>query len=205
MSWTQLGPVEKRGYKKYFLCRCVCGVERFVRSDILNKPGHSTNCGCLQREQARKQMTRHGMDRTPLYRRWESMKQRCNPLSAPALSMKRYVNRGITVCEEWQTFEPFRDWALANGFDPCLQLDRIDNSLGYSPGNCRWVDARTNQRNRDCTVILTAYGESKPMQEWLEDPRCVTCENTIYGRLRRGWSHEEAISAPANGAKPANP
>ena len=34
-----------------------------------------------------------------------------------------------------------------------LQIDRIDGNKNYSPDNCRWVDAKTNQRNRDCIIL----------------------------------------------------
>jgi hypothetical protein len=61
---------------------------------------------------------------------------------------KYYGSKGITVCDEWKSFEPFRDWALANGFKPELQLDRIDGDGHYSPSNCRWVTPFVNVHNR---------------------------------------------------------
>ena len=76
---------------------------------------------------------------------------------------KYYGGRGITVCDEWmKSPQAFVDWALANGFTPELQIDRIDNDKAYSPDNCRWVTPRDNIRNRSNTVITpTIAGQAK--------------------------------------------
>jgi hypothetical protein len=65
-----------------------------------------------------------------------------------------YIDRGITVCEEWVIFENFRDWALANGYSDDLQIDREDNEKGYCPENCRWVTPKENCNNKRNTIRL---------------------------------------------------
>jgi hypothetical protein len=64
----------------------------------------------------------------------------------------RYGGRGIRVCAEWQAFEPFRDWAKANGYADNLTIDRINNDGNYEPANCRWAtygeQSRNNPQNR---------------------------------------------------------
>jgi len=75
------------------------------------------------------------------------MKRRCyDPWHR---SYHRYGGRGIFICGEWLCdFHSFRDWAITSGFDPALQLDRIDNNGPYSPENCRFVTHRVNCLNR---------------------------------------------------------
>ena len=56
-----------------------------------------------------------------------------------------------TVCDEWLDFTNFYRWAMANGYRRELEIDRIDNTRGYSPDNCRWVTHAEQLRNRRMT------------------------------------------------------
>lgn len=122
-----------------------------------------------------------------------TMLQRCENPNAHAY--KNYGGRGITVCEEWHNYETFRDWALANGYEETKQgkctLDRIDTSKGYSPDNCRWVDMKTQQRNRRNNVRLTLDGITKTLPEWAELTN--TKPVTLRKRYEYGWSVREII------------
>lgn len=99
-----------------------------------------------------------------LYWAWKSMKQRC--LNPKCHAFKNYGSRGITVCDAWMDFEPFCEWALNNGYRNGLDLDRKDNSKGYSPDNCRWVSRRENVNNRRKTIFIEIDGVKKPRTEW---------------------------------------
>ena len=75
------------------------------------------------------------------------MKGRCN--RPTATSYKYYGGRGISVCEEWENdFAAFRNWALANGYQEGLSIDRIDVNGNYCPENCRWITMSEQQRNK---------------------------------------------------------
>ena len=105
----------------------------------------------------------HGMTHSRLYECWRDMKSRCNNPKN-----KRYYDyggRGITVCKEWEeSFIPFWQWALENGYSDDLTIDRIDNDKGYSPGNCRWAshyEQVHNQRKRKSKLGVTGVREYK--------------------------------------------
>ena len=138
-----------------WLCRCDCGVEVVVRGYSL-RSGNTKSCGCLSREQTVSRNTTHGCYHKPWYKVYDGMMQRCGHWKGSSERILRlYRDRGITVCELWRNSpRDFGDWLLSHGWRKGLQLDRIDNSLGYSPENCRVVTPKENTNNRRNTCRL---------------------------------------------------
>ena len=101
-----------------------------------------------------------------IYWAWKSMKQRCQNPKCDAY--RNYGARGISVCEEWQRFEPFLEWSLANGHKKGLDLDRKDNDGNYCPSNCRWISRRENINNRRNTILISVGDESLPDTVWAD-------------------------------------
>lgn len=168
------------------VCQCDCGHVAIVHVGDLTRTRSTGRChGCVRRT--------HGGSFTPLNNKWRGMLRRCyNP------NDKRYGDyggRGILVCPEWRhDFAAFRDWALANGYEPGLQIDRKDNDLGYSPENCQWVSGITNANNKRSSVVLTAFGEAKTAAQWTRDSRCAVGGMVLRKRVSNGWTHEDAIT-----------
>lgn len=89
-----------------------------------------------------------GEKHTRLYHTWEGMRQRCG-VTKCSDERKRGKYAHVTLCAEWTvSFEAFRDWSRANGYQEDLTIDRVDGSLGYSPDNCRWATYSEQNRNR---------------------------------------------------------
>ena len=109
---------------------------------------------------------RHGLVNHPLNTLWCGMKERCQNPNAE--NYEWYGARGITVCQEWQQFRPFYEWAVANGWEPGLTLDRIDVDKPYEPDNCRFITLKQQFRNRRSNVLITVDGETHLQCEWEE-------------------------------------
>lgn len=121
-----------------------------------------------------------------IYWAWKAMKQRCQNPKCQAYH--NYGARGITVCDEWQEFEPFLEWALANGYEKGLDLDRIDNDGNYAPDNCRWITRRENVNNRRKTAYITVNGERLPESIWAD--RIGAPRGTVKNwRAKRGCKY----------------
>jgi len=88
----------------------------------------------------------HNSSQTRLYKIWKGMRDRCTNPQTPIF--RWYGGRGIKVCKAWQTFEPFRDWALKHGYQDDLTIDRINNDGNYTPSNCQWLTAAANVAKR---------------------------------------------------------
>ena len=89
------------------------------------------------------------------------MKNRCDN------GNKNDGGRGITVCNEWKNnFDAFYEWALNNGYNETLTIDRIDVNGNYCPENCRWATITEQQNNKRTNVIIEYDGVSHTVSEW---------------------------------------
>lgn len=196
--WTVLNrvPHNDKDNKVLWHCKCDCGAEREINSGSLLS-GNSKSCGCLKNENTSIRVRTHGMSSTRLFHIWQGIRKRCNnPNSA---TFKHYGGRGISVCEEWERFEPFRDWALASGYSDELTIDRIDVSGNYEPSNCRWATQKTQKNNKRNNHYMSFRGETHTMAEWSEILQIPY--STLNRRKNLGWDDERALTQPVRKTK----
>lgn len=130
---------------------------------------------------------------SPEYRAWKAMIERCeNPNCEP---FRNYGARGITVAPEWRI--SFVTFLAYIGPRPSAlhSLDRINNELGYSPGNVRRATKQEQNRNRRGNRLLTLNGETRCVQDWAE--HLALSVSMIRNRIARGWSDERALTEPS--------
>ena len=133
---------ERKERKKIYKCKCNCGnIVKVVGVQL--RSGHVKSCGCLVKLNHFKD---HGMYNSNLYNRWSHIKGRCYNKYDKAYP--NYGGRGILLCDEWLDFKAFYNWSIHNGYQEDLTIDRINNDGNYEPNNCRWVDMKTQSRNR---------------------------------------------------------
>ena len=128
-------------------CVCVCGARVTVRLYSLAS-GNTTSCGCARRKGHIKHGGTKGGVRSPTWLSWTAMRQRCN--NERHQNYANYGGRGIRVCARWNASKTgFAAFVSDMGKRPegCT-LDRIDNDLGYEPGNCRWSTRQTQEANK---------------------------------------------------------
>lgn len=150
MTWTFKESLPLRGRHRRALYQCNCGVIKSVLIQSV-KNGSSNSCGCLQREVAKKQLQTiryqqtHGLTGTFQYKRAQKIFRRTsdqtneyyygllNPIDFPTLEALANYLAGLPGFSEAESSR--------------LEVDRINNNLGYQRGNLRWATRSENMRN----------------------------------------------------------
>lgn len=173
--------------------RCECGKEFVSRIDTV-KTLRTKSCGCMKLKFMSENLSRHGHvkngKKSPEYGSWQAMHARCkNPKHQ---NYERYQQLGITVCEEWSTFDKFiADMGLKPS--PEHTIDRIENTKGYYKENCRWATRNEQQRNRRDTTFVTYKGKTKSIADWAEELGFTL--PLLYSRIvNLKWDTERAFT-----------
>jgi hypothetical protein len=204
-KFNRLTAVERAGNSAkglaLWLFRCECGGTKISTGAEVRRGGVKS-CGCAAIEQkinAGKSRC-HAFSRANFPRErksWENMIDRCtNPDNN---QFHNYGGRGISVCDRWK--QSFKNFLEDMGARPAnTSIDRIDNSFDYCPENCRWADAKTQNRNRSNNHVVVINGEAKTLSQWAE--RYKVPQSMIGNRIYRGWPEHAAITLPKGSRKP---
>lgn len=129
----------------------------------------------------------HGESHTRLHDIWCDMHKRCKYHPG-------YAGRGIKVCQEWDEYVVFAEWARNNGYADNLTIERKDVNGNYCPQNCEWIEMRRQARNRTTTKWVEYKGRKMSLAEAAEISGISY--KLVHIRLKKGWSLERALSEP---------
>lgn len=183
--------------RKGCICQCDCGNYIGPSRIISLINGDLRSCGCYQRELHSEQMKdrnfKHGYAKRDniehLYTLWCAMIDRATNFNR--WDSKYYAAKGIKVCEDWRDYLKFREWAMNNGYAEGMSIDRIDNSLGYNPDNCRWIPLEDQNRNKTNNHLITIGDKTQILSVWCRE--CNIDSRIVSYRLSKGWSVEKAL------------
>lgn len=211
--WTV---IEYAGKDKYnnalWLCECACEskTRRIVNGNNLRR-GISASCGCLQKELAKENCVKrntetgsqyakkHGLCHTRIYTIWSGMIDRCYRKNNK--HYQDYGGRGIIVCDEWKNnVETFYNWAINNGYNDNLSIDRINNDGNYEPNNCRWATVNEQVNNRRYNRMFTYNNKTQTLKQWADEYKINY--HTLLSRIDKfNWEFEKALITPARQTK----
>lgn len=162
---------------------CDCGKTHEANAKNVLK-GKQRSCGCLHDGRPS-----HGLSKTPEYRIWGEMIQRCtNP------DNKNFVNyggRGIKVCERWRSFASFYE-DIGPRPSPSLTIERVDNNGWYCKENCKWSTRIENASNTRSNRYVW-YDEKKFTISAIARLHKIKPE-TFRQRLNAGWNIHDALT-----------
>jgi len=137
---------KKERYGLYLCPSCGSKFKTMIKSVNNKKTTQCRSCGS----------TKHTITIPRIYNIWNLMRSRCYNIKNPSYS--GYGKRGITIHKGWLSdYSSFEKWALKNGYEASLSIDRKENDGNYDPSNCRWVKQDIQSQN---TRLLRATNSS---------------------------------------------
>lgn len=121
------------------------------------------------------------LSKTAEYNVWRCLKKRCG-------------KTGVTICEEWGSFERFLA-DMGNRPYPEASLVRLDLSKGFAADNCHWANRTERENNKGNNRLLTYNGKTQSIAMWAEE--IGIDYKTLWHRIvRQEWSVEKALTTP---------
>jgi len=188
-NWLVIGDSVLEAKRRFHYCQCqLCNITYKINANSLKQGGTNKCRSCADKLTTARNiaLTQHGDSRTPLHKLWGLMKRRVKDPE------KNYLKLGIQVCKEWaDSYEMFRDWALANGYDESLTIERNDPQGNYEPSNCTFITMKEQQANKLNTIRLP----DGSMAWDLAQSNGIT-RAAFDKRIKLGWCIDKVCTQP---------
>lgn len=159
---------EKDKYGHYlYKGKCkICGYETVKPFSHFSAPSAITNnCKHLDRNGNYYNFNKYNWSNERIGSIFNGIKDRC--YNKNDKSYKWYGEKGIKVYKEWiDNPKSFEIWALSNGYEDNLTIDRIDENKDYCPENCKWVSNSDNAKYKSTTSLIEVDGETHTGKDW---------------------------------------
>ena len=158
------GEKDKYGHWVY---KCVCnkcGFPKFSHyGAISGEKSRTTECHHLRADGS--YIVRHRWENKRLRSVFKNMLNRC--YNKKDKSYRWYGNKGVEVCSEWINNPGlFEMWAIENGYNDEMTLDRKDADKNYCPENCQWLSIEDNVRKAGKVTWITVGDETLTGKQW---------------------------------------
>ena len=170
-------------------CLCDCG-NYCIKTSYSLRVGYGIQCDMCKRKMISQKNSKPKKYSKRLYECYVNMKTRATNKNQD--HNNRYINRGVKMCDEWlNDYYAFEKWALENGYNENLTLDRIDNNGNYEPNNCRWATAKEQANNRRTNRLLEYNNEFNTMANWSNILGIKYCN--IQRMIKKGKTLSEIV------------
>lgn len=154
----------KDGHKLYHVRCCECGWESDMRKTQIEA---TTKCAHLDIAGNTRIFNTYTWENQRIKNIFSGMKSRC--YDSNDKNYRWYGEKGIKICDEWMNSpKTFESWAIKNGYDDNLTIDRIDETKNYCPENCRWITGVNNAKYKSTTRLIEVDGEIHTGREWAD-------------------------------------
>ena len=141
------------GHKLYHVKCRYCGFETDAR---INHVANTKKCTHINKNGIYKNFNIR-FENKKLSHILRDIKRRC--YNSNDKSYKWYGAKGVKVCDEWINNPlSFEEWALSNGYQDGLTIDRINPEKDYCPENCRWIPLEDNSKWKSTTSRIEVNG-----------------------------------------------
>lgn len=182
--YTIVEMLDKKDKYGHWIYKCVCskcGFEKLAHYGGISASHTATECKHL-RQNGEYIVYGYKWKNKRIGKIFQGMFSRC--YDTKDKNYRWYGEKGIGICKEWRDNPKlFEEWALKNGYNDDLTIDRIKSEQDYGPENCQWISLEENSRRAGKVTWIELDGKKMTGRQWADYLKIGT--NTINKTIRQ--------------------